>query len=363
MRANNDKLLKNLLTHKAALKSIKSRNIEKKDTCSAVNELQKVLEDNQKTQNVFRELSDAEVEARMNQEDSAKKSSLNNLLKQVLARKAKNNNETPIVQENPFTVDEQTVVESNIFSSIQGMAEAVPEEVEMVMVENDEVVSTRNEATQEAAAKTTKAISIDVSKGEQTVSLGADETLEIVVTFDKKTFRYTVNSDETAQDLKIQVADDDGMLMITGIGMNVEASDTKIQYSNIMLSGKNNTLSIGANRKFEANSMYFSSSKGGSSYVEIEAKDDDTPDYTLSRGESVTFTVHPHEDQILELTNPFDNKKYRYYCEYPVKLGDKVYVEGKKAGEKGIVVYISDDLVKGTAAKFTLNVVKAFGNK
>ncbi len=58
-----------------------------------------------------------------------------------------------------------------------------------------------------------------------------------------------------------------------------------------------------------------------------------------------------------------DNKKYRYYCEYPVKLGDKVYVEGKKAGEKGIVVDISDDLVKGTAAKFTLNVVKAFGNK
>ena len=231
MRANNDKLLKNLLTHKAALKSIKSRNIEKKDTCSAVNELQKVLEDNQKTQNVFRELSDAEVEARMNQEDSAKKSSLNNLLKQVLARKAKNNNETPIVQENPFTVDEQTVVESNIFSSIQGMAEAVPEEVEMVMVENDEVVSTRNEATQEAAAKTTKAISIDVSKGEQTVSLGADETLEIVVTFDKKTFRYTVNSDETAQDLKIQVADDDGMLMITGIGMNVEVDVREARHS------------------------------------------------------------------------------------------------------------------------------------
>ena len=57
-----------------------------------------------------------------------------------------------------------------------------------------------------------------------------------------------------------------------------------------------------------------------------------------------------------------DNKKYKYFCDYPVKLGDKAYVEGKKAGEKGIIVDISSELVKGTAAKYTLNVVKAFRN-
>ena len=57
-----------------------------------------------------------------------------------------------------------------------------------------------------------------------------------------------------------------------------------------------------------------------------------------------------------------DNKKYKYYCVFPVLLGDKVYVEGKEANEVGMIVDISDKLPSGTAANYTLNVVRAFGN-
>lgn len=55
-----------------------------------------------------------------------------------------------------------------------------------------------------------------------------------------------------------------------------------------------------------------------------------------------------------------DNKAYSYFCSFIVKVGDKVFVGGKKAGMPGEVLEILKSDPKGTAAFYTQEVVKAF---
>ncbi|MBQ8496058.1 MAG: hypothetical protein IJ489_01205 [Clostridia bacterium] len=55
-----------------------------------------------------------------------------------------------------------------------------------------------------------------------------------------------------------------------------------------------------------------------------------------------------------------NNKSYSYFCEYDVKVGDKVFVPGKMAGQPGEVIDVSDSCPSGRAAAYTLYVEKAF---
>lgn len=54
------------------------------------------------------------------------------------------------------------------------------------------------------------------------------------------------------------------------------------------------------------------------------------------------------------------SKSYTYFCNYKVEVGDKVFVEGKKAGEPGEVVEIIAVHPSGRAAQYTLFVKEAF---
>ena len=55
-----------------------------------------------------------------------------------------------------------------------------------------------------------------------------------------------------------------------------------------------------------------------------------------------------------------DGRTYNYYCKFMVRLGDKVFVDGKRAGEPGMVVEIVTKTLTGKAAANTLYVQKAF---
>ena len=55
-----------------------------------------------------------------------------------------------------------------------------------------------------------------------------------------------------------------------------------------------------------------------------------------------------------------DNKAYNYFCKFEVNVGDKVFVEGKRAGMPGTVAEIIDKKPTGRAASYTLDVTEAF---
>lgn len=55
-----------------------------------------------------------------------------------------------------------------------------------------------------------------------------------------------------------------------------------------------------------------------------------------------------------------DNKSYSYLCKFRVSVGDKVFVQGKKAGIPGTITEILDTYPSGKAAKYTLHVEKAY---
>ena len=58
-----------------------------------------------------------------------------------------------------------------------------------------------------------------------------------------------------------------------------------------------------------------------------------------------------------------DGRAYNYYCNFMVRLGDKVFVDGKRAGEPGMVVEFVAKKLRGQAAANTLYVQKAFSLK
>lgn len=54
-----------------------------------------------------------------------------------------------------------------------------------------------------------------------------------------------------------------------------------------------------------------------------------------------------------------DNKSFSYFCSFVVTVGDKVTVQGKRAGEVGIIAEIMDEYPTGRAAMYTLQVTSA----
>lgn len=54
-----------------------------------------------------------------------------------------------------------------------------------------------------------------------------------------------------------------------------------------------------------------------------------------------------------------DNKSFAYFCSFVVTVGDKVTVQGKRAGETGIIAEIMDEYPTGRAAMYTLQVTSA----
>ena len=46
-----------------------------------------------------------------------------------------------------------------------------------------------------------------------------------------------------------------------------------------------------------------------------------------------------------------DGRAYNYYCNFMVRLGDKVFVDGKRAGEPGMVVEFVAKKLRGQALK------------
>lgn len=54
-----------------------------------------------------------------------------------------------------------------------------------------------------------------------------------------------------------------------------------------------------------------------------------------------------------------DNKSFAYFCSFVVTVGDKVTVQGKRAGEVGIIAEIMDEYPTGRAAMYTLQVTSA----
>lgn len=54
-----------------------------------------------------------------------------------------------------------------------------------------------------------------------------------------------------------------------------------------------------------------------------------------------------------------DNKSFAYFCKFAVEVGDKVAVQGKRAGEVGIIAEIMDERPTGRAAMYTLQVTSA----
>ena len=280
----------------------KEKESEEKSVISDdIKDINKIIENKKSPDSigVFKELSDEQVEALMNEEKASKgirklfSGNLSDIsaLKPAIMKgdrvalgKPEINPDDPIDPEDPIIPDDPTPLD--------------PDDPTLTL------------------------INVNPGTGITNHSITSGDAVAIMATFNNKTYRYTLVS-ATNQTVGFEMWDD-GRLVIHGAGISVTTPDN--QYSDIMLLGHTNTIITGENGETHiANNVYYSSSEGGSQVTTWEntltpvdegyTYDDSnvTIQKSLSRGsaaESVSFS--PDDKLELTLTNPFTGSNYKY---------------------------------------------------